>query len=1808
MTESHFRPLPRMAGSLLSIFLKHRNYDMKDETHKQKKIKALLSSLLDDTRRGELAAVVKCLSAIERSPRNESKINAAINAAFMIALEEGHQKIVEYLVSNEAVPLTGFLGNELHTALLIVASKGHKGIAQWLFENHRAKLGENERSLVGLWSPLLVASKNGWLPMVELLLDNKASITERGHGDGQSALHLAAEGGHVHVVRHLVEKRGSSVHERYAQEELNWTPFLSAAWYGHVPVMQYLLASDHSTLSECDAKGNTALMLAARNGQLEAVQWFFHNPAINRETPAISLRKKNTNGLNYFLLAVSGGRLSVVRWLLAKDGGGINFLEANHEHTKTALDLAKEKKDSVMEAFLKGYLAEKLIESAEKNDYQNLFLWKKYGASLKTHGENRLRPIYVTIEKDHLECIKEFVELKADFSAVSESGDTRLQLAVKAGSWRVANYFSLLDKSSTNNIIECALIALVKSALLDNFNFIMMSRVPTQNEQAKIIALSQIAIIQLPENKYDIGFCSETHGYIQRRLPEAFLPDIEIKMEFKNTPLPLDRRDFLAQPITAFILSQNGWAPRTQNSSLDQLKKASEILAHALKSHLIEEEQFYAAQQYRNFLFYNKFSNIKQSWEINNVILFLIGKVFITLSKQRETLRSKEQMLEIAKYALEYYCRYYPNDLDCQENLNYIKEILAPIQEKIKPQRINHAGQMVFEDSLHYYNHDGQVFESINPDNWFIAVASGNLGAMTRIASRVDFIGVDTVVDFLGCSDLMVAIENKWPQVIEWLLERGADLNRKNLLGVTPLKAAEKIGDRHILKICMNRLNKLAMCRAIESGSMEQVEHFVFHKKVNPITFDSKFIEINIKESDLTKKTLYFLKLMQTKLLPLVQDLHGSIASHDIKAVQTCLTDLDEREKRFVVSSSDFSRNSKDAALHCAIFVRNWNIFKILLECNSDLEVEGEAGRTVFVDFIACDDFNGKLEYINLLLSKNIMIDARAQEGNTALHYAVINDWVLGMKRLLQEKTNPNIRAICDESDSLSEYKVNNGLSVLECAIVCFKITRNFSILDLLMKAVSIDSINSGNPVGGNTALHYAAQYATIEEYVEIIQSLLNRGAFVCKINTDGQTPLDILNDTIGKEKKSTARIKESNILAQQIKEKIDFIESSCEDKDSQHKIKKKFLSTLVSQDESLDILTIHHGESVQTVETKNTQKLWQYASKNKTPTQVAVIFREIATTLDTIHKLNFSYPTLDSLDVFFRLDEKSEISAVKIIAFDRPQPLNEQKMFLPPLELLNPFNSPQFISRCASKDDILGISEDYYRFALLLYKVLFEAEVPTQEQIENRLKQDARYKEFYKRTDPDHYAIQYTEALFHIIEEQYKKINFSDKSLPDKIDESTGIDPHKKCVIRMINKDLSQDASMTLTEQEIWIIKKSGRYEIIFFDKIFRKPVQQPLNGSLKTPVNPSDSKSMVTTPLETEQLSIVGLTEKMSILTAQRDLLHKLQPQKAKELDHLIGLMELQLKVFSAQSLSPEVQESSPAVLPNSSTYIELRVPGDGHCFYTAVGLYLGRDQKELRGWVADELKSNSDAYDAFRELKTGQKSAEYLAGVRSSQWAGHVEIIALMNILKRPIIVVYPGENPEKRVQHPNRARGEDKYYGIGAPILVKYNGRNHYDALVLIENSAGSHKFSGMGNEKLVSLLDDMSQEGVIDQAPIREEVFRFVASCGGVTDYSDAIDKVAEAGVAKEDYTFTGDLQEQVFKQAFDLIRQLLLAKTMTDREKIDLLSHPFLMKGRERGLSDVSTLLNSNHLLVSASRSGAPSASSSESDSAVLKF
>lgn len=87
-------------------------------------------------------------------------------------------------------------------------------------------------------SHMLSPACAGWLPLVKMLIQHKADVCATSKA-AQTALHFAAEMGHVDVVASLLDAAGKQL--IVMKDQGNWTPLHHAAEQGSVDIVELLI-------------------------------------------------------------------------------------------------------------------------------------------------------------------------------------------------------------------------------------------------------------------------------------------------------------------------------------------------------------------------------------------------------------------------------------------------------------------------------------------------------------------------------------------------------------------------------------------------------------------------------------------------------------------------------------------------------------------------------------------------------------------------------------------------------------------------------------------------------------------------------------------------------------------------------------------------------------------------------------------------------------------------------------------------------------------------------------------------------------------------------------------------------------------------------------------------------------------------------------------------------------------------------------------------------------------------------------------------------------------------------------------------------------------------------------------------------------------------------------------------------------------------------------------------------------------------------------------------------------------------------
>jgi len=221
---------------------------------------------------------------------------------------------------------------------------------------------------------------------VEWLLSKGFSLSEM-NNNGDTALLLAAYGGHRHLVERLLQL-GASLEDKNL---CGFTPLLSAANGGQLEMADWLLKHDAS-LSEADYDGYTSLILAACGGNIELVRFFLDQGA--------SITEKNSNGDTALLLASYCGNRDLVDWLL-RNGSSLD--EKNDTGMGALISAANGGDVDVVELLL-----QRIAEEGPA-----------CGDGIESTDEGGYTPLLLAAQRGHLEVVKTLAKYGANLHAVT---------------------------------------------------------------------------------------------------------------------------------------------------------------------------------------------------------------------------------------------------------------------------------------------------------------------------------------------------------------------------------------------------------------------------------------------------------------------------------------------------------------------------------------------------------------------------------------------------------------------------------------------------------------------------------------------------------------------------------------------------------------------------------------------------------------------------------------------------------------------------------------------------------------------------------------------------------------------------------------------------------------------------------------------------------------------------------------------------------------------------------------------------------------------------------------------------------------------------------------------------------------------------------------------------------------------------------------------------------------------------------------------------------------------------------------------
>ncbi|CAI6097430.1 unnamed protein product [Clonostachys chloroleuca] len=319
-----------------------------------------------------------------------------------------------------------------HTPLLHAAWRGHQKLAIQIIPcitknqlNKRNSRGE---------TPLIVASIQGHVSVVKLLLDTDGVKIGAKDKKKKTALAWAAQNGHKDVVAQLFQKSGSTIINEVDSDGL--TPLARASAQGHMEMVSFLLEATlkDPTRSSFARSLNYALLKASQNGRFEIVEML-----LDRAKTAINANWRHTNGHHSALwLATKNRHRDIIKLLVIK-GGADCKLEDNRR--VSPLLLAWQSGDEDLVSF---FLANGLPKSDRwpflqfllqrdphnKKIAESVFQNVELDLNMRSGGET---PVTWALENDMKSSMKLVLDQEVDINAVDDRWCSPLLIATLKG-------------------------------------------------------------------------------------------------------------------------------------------------------------------------------------------------------------------------------------------------------------------------------------------------------------------------------------------------------------------------------------------------------------------------------------------------------------------------------------------------------------------------------------------------------------------------------------------------------------------------------------------------------------------------------------------------------------------------------------------------------------------------------------------------------------------------------------------------------------------------------------------------------------------------------------------------------------------------------------------------------------------------------------------------------------------------------------------------------------------------------------------------------------------------------------------------------------------------------------------------------------------------------------------------------------------------------------------------------------------------------------------------------------------------------
>ncbi|CAG2110484.1 unnamed protein product, partial [Medioppia subpectinata] len=342
-----------------------------------------------------------------------------------LAAENGQLEVCNTLLTMKAD--VNATDNHSQTPLHLAAEHDHSEVLKLFLKHNPERLSVPNKN--GYTCAHIAAAKGSVAVIKELMrLNQESVINARISKTKSTTLHLAAEGGHVEVVRVLLQA-GAKATDENAE---GYTALHLAAKNGHVKVLSALKEQSTAHWKVCSRRiGLTALHVAAAFGQADFVgEMLTQVPAtIKSERPLID--PSGDYGITPLHLASQSGHESVVRLLLNSQGVTVDaptevvgtipmHLAAQGGHLLVAGLLISRTTEQLYRSDKYGRTPLHLAASYGHRDMVNLLLGQ--GAQINTQDNRGWSPLHYAARHGFIEVVQLLMDSGADPTLRAKDG------------------------------------------------------------------------------------------------------------------------------------------------------------------------------------------------------------------------------------------------------------------------------------------------------------------------------------------------------------------------------------------------------------------------------------------------------------------------------------------------------------------------------------------------------------------------------------------------------------------------------------------------------------------------------------------------------------------------------------------------------------------------------------------------------------------------------------------------------------------------------------------------------------------------------------------------------------------------------------------------------------------------------------------------------------------------------------------------------------------------------------------------------------------------------------------------------------------------------------------------------------------------------------------------------------------------------------------------------------------------------------------------------------------------------------------